>query len=360
VRAPAVLAAAALVAVIAIVSLQLSYSSGPSQTAAVVTEMRMGSPPSALAVSPDGGLAYLAGSDAQEVVNLATRRQSNLSSLSAVGELTDVALSPNRPFAFFTSEEPPGQQGPTVYVLNTMTRTVVAEISVGGTAFLVTFSSSGNEAYVVTGRGISVINVGTDGVTASIWTGFQAAVETLSPDGRTLYLASEPTVAAGLTLKPTAKLAFVDLPDRRVTRTLNEGTSIVSGLALDSRDDDLYETFCPFTGGNQTAAPPTQVINARTGRVQSTIPLQCAATAITRSGTELVGASDYGDSIALVDLRKGDQNTTIGLPPGGDEHLSAFQISTDGKTAYVDQEDDGSVGSLVTSTLYVVRLPSPA
>ena len=157
----------------------------------------------ALAATPDGTRVYTVDSTGNvSVVSVVSKTVTGTVSLRYGG--VQIALSPDGKKAYIT-----GGNGSQAYVSVLDTdpssasyNSVVAEVNVGGGAAVgVAVNPSGTKAYVtVNGKSVSVIDTGTNTVSASIPVNGAAGVA-VSPDGNIAYVAS---LSAGLAVIDTA------------------------------------------------------------------------------------------------------------------------------------------------------------
>ena len=135
----------------------------------VIKTIPVGGSPSRVALTPDGGRAYVlnGGGDSVSVISTVTN---TVTTTIPVGDLPDsVAISPDGTRAYVTIEN-----AGTVSVISTATNTITANIPVGDFAGGIALTPNGARAYVAaahspaTSGDVVVIDTATNTVTATI------------------------------------------------------------------------------------------------------------------------------------------------------------------------------------------------
>ena len=160
----------------------------------VTNTITVGFQPFGLAVSPDGGTAYVAnnGDSTVSVIDTATNTVTttiNITGPPARYTPFGVALSPTQAKAYVTNA---GHDE--VFVIDTATNAVSTTITVGGDPHQVALSPDGGTAYVNNSDGVpgslSVIETATNTITGTInmTAGSSPRGVVVSPDGATIYV----------------------------------------------------------------------------------------------------------------------------------------------------------------------------
>ena len=263
------------------------------------------SEPWGAAVRSDESLAYavsLNGGGSPgfvSVINTATNTIIGTSIPVGVGP-TAIALTPNGSMAYVTNET-----SNTVTAINTATDTVAATISVGRNPFLVAVSPDGTTAYVANNSytspntgSVSVINTATNTVTATIPLGGTSdpAGLMVTPDGKTLYVTN------------TNNVTVISTTTNSITTTIPIAHSV--GVAIAPNGATAY-VLSPTS---------VSVINTATNTITNTISLGAGVTpvqiAISPDGTSLYVTENSNNAIAVINTATNAISTTIGVPAG--------------------------------------------
>ena len=210
-----------------------------------------------------------------------------------------------------------------VGVTRTKSRTVENFIPTGELPIGAAFSPDGGTAYISNelGRSVSVIDVASGRVTASISTGeFQPFVVRVSPNGRRLYIAVNNTV-----------VLIVATATNRIIRSVEVGLA-PNGFAVHPDGRRLYvSTFLGTT---------VSEIDMVTQRVLRTFSLEGRPQemALNRKGTRLYVANEAG-YLNEIDLMSGRELPRIPLAGGG----FGVGITPDDVEAYVSEPGVGKV-----------------
>ena len=236
-------------------------------TGAAVATLPTNGVAEALAFSPDGSTVYAAESgDYVGVINVATN---TLAANIPVGFWpTSLAVSPSGSTVYVTNA-----QSNTISVINASTDTVTATIPAGASPQSVVISPDGSTLYVAGSGDISndeagtltMISTATEGITGTISMGDNAgaAAVALSPDGTTAYVADANNNAVSvIDLATDAITATIPVglfpdsltvtPDGRAVYVANSSSESVS--VIDTATDTVTATV-PIAGG------PAQVAN---------------------------------------------------------------------------------------------------
>jgi DNA-binding beta-propeller fold protein YncE len=297
----------------------------------------VGGNPEAMAVTPNGGFAYViyGASNVVKIVNLATHKVATIH----VGEsLTDLAMTPSGDELYLTSDGGTNSYHKTVYALSTRTNTSLANINVGGSSSTVAISADGRFAYVTTTDALKIIDTATQHVTGSVplATGFAAGEMVVSPDGKTTYVATNETSGGE---NVDSQILVIDVVHRKVLATIDQTVSGPCGLVASASSPLLYEATCGDSSGDGL-----RVFNERTEMFERGIKLNggLQGIALQPGGKVLYAASGYLGGLSLIDaatteLTGHEAISTPTVELGGqavNPGLDDLSISSDGSHLY--------------------------
>jgi YVTN family beta-propeller protein len=223
----------------------------------------------------------------------------------------------------------------TISVINIATHTVTATINVGDTPFGVSASPDGNTVYVSNyfGWTVSVINTGSNTVTATISYGGPSRGLVVSPDGAKLYVAND----------NINTVTVINTITNAVTATINVGLSPF-GIAVSPDGSKVY-----VTNSNSNSV---SVINTSTNTVIDTIPVSSLPTGITVSpdGTKIYVSNSGAATVSVIDANNNTVSATInvGSQPEG------IVETPDGTRLYVANRSSNYVSVINTSNNTVI------
>jgi YVTN family beta-propeller protein len=201
---------------------------------AVIGTIAVGFLPSGLALSPSGTILYVANSQDQTVMKINTSTQTVLATISVSGFPDGVAVSPDGTRVYVTCEGVGGQQAVgTLAVIETTNNTVIGAIDVGEFSPQdVAVSPDGSMVYVANGSStntVRVIDTVSMSVIATVTVGAGPNGLAVSPDGKRVYVTnfSDDTVSVIGTVSNT------------VTSTIAVGNS-PRGVAVSSDGDRIF------------------------------------------------------------------------------------------------------------------------
>lgn len=269
-----------------------------------------------MAISPNGKIGYFtnAESGTLTIVNLITHRRHPV---HLGWQLTDVAISPDGNRVYVTSHGGGGPSAGTVFALSTATDRVVANMVTDSTD-TVAFSPNGKVVYVQTSSRLLLIDVKTNRVIRTIATGHLApALEAVSPNGRYVYLASDPFTWPS---RP-GYFEVVNIPESRPIAIVNQGkTALPCSLAVNSAGALVYESFCGALSGTSRHALRIRELSASTGRTKAILPLDALGLAVNADGSRLYAADPGLPTVHVISTSTNEPVATI---PVGPQHSSA-------------------------------------
>ncbi len=280
----------------------------------------------AMAVSPNGKLAYLSGTNMSSIylVDIASHTLAQVQ-IHPGANVTGVAVTPDGRELYVTSN---GSNAAgirrTLYVVNTTTNRVTGAINVGGSSSFVAFSPDGRTAFVGVDNGLDFVDVQLQKVTTQIPIQQGASLIAVNPNGQSVYVVSD-------------LLQVINVKQRKVVATLGASNSGACGLALNPQGTTLYESFCSTVGSSIRAVEPMQVIDTTTNSVTSQIPISGGSRgiAVSPSGNVVFTASDVRYGIDAFDARK---HSLIGVIPvaTGSKYsiLNLVNIDSSGREMY--------------------------
>jgi YVTN family beta-propeller protein/VCBS repeat-containing protein len=287
----------------------------------IIATITAGTNASGIAFSPNGSKAYVANEtdNTVSVINTAT----NAVTTVPVGNgPLRVAVSPDGTAAYVTDFF-----GGTVSVINTATNAVTT-IPVGANPTGVVFSPNGNTAYVASrGTGVlSVINTVTNSVT-NISVGSQPFGVALSPNGSTAYVTND--LSSGT-------VSVVDLATKQITATVGVG-SFPKGIAVSPDGSTAYVA--------NLASSSVSVINTATHAVTNiTVGTGPSGVAVSPDGSTAYVTNQNSGTVSVIDTATKTVITTF--PVGTNSVGVAF--SPNGNIAYVTNAGAGTVSVIYT------------
>jgi LPXTG-motif cell wall-anchored protein len=306
----------------------------------VTGTISVGTGPFAEALSADGSRLYVgslvgANSGAVSVVDTATGVWTGTIATSAPA-LTSLALSPDGSRLYT------GHRGGQVRAIDTATGTVAASASAGTSVYGVAVSPDGSRLYTSnynTGR-VQVLNASTLTATGTtIPVGANPRLITISADGSRAYVANQ----GGTGLTGPGSVSVIDLVTDTVTATIPTGPDTVA-VALSPDGTTLYASNL----GDNTVSVIDVASNTVTGSIHvGNQPFQIA---FTPDGTRAYVTAGADNAVSVIDTAARSVVSTI--PVGA---LPApIRISADGLTAYVGNENDATVSVIALDTFPAV------
>ncbi|MFI8594845.1 InlB B-repeat-containing protein [Microbacterium sp. NPDC078428] len=276
--------------------------------------------PISLAVSPDGATVYTANAlnDSVSVIDAVTN---TITATVTVGDGPyGVALSPDGATVYTAN-----YSGDSVSVINTATNTVVDTISVGGGPRAVAVSPDGATVYTADyfGESVSVIDTATNTVVGTIWGLGGPVAVAVSPDGATVYTANSDD-----------SVSVIDTATSTVVDTIRVGGG-PRAVAVSPDGATVYSA--------DYFNDSVSVIDTATNIVVDTIigPGVPTAVAVSPDGATVYTANS-DDSVSVIDTAT---NTVTGTAAVGDGPV-AVAVSPDGATVYTADYSGDSVSVL--------------
>ena len=309
--------------------------------------IRAGNGVDAIAVTPDGKIAYAVNSNnaGPDVIPISTATLTAGPGLTVGDRLTGVAVTPDGRTAYVLSYETG-----TAIPISTVTGKPGAAISVGGAGAFPTaiaITADGKTAYVpvTTFRGDEMVTPidtasGTAGKPIRVGTsdagGCEADAIAITPDGKTAYVTNYTAgtvtaIAAGTAGPPIpvgkAPSYIAITPDGKTAYVSNAGSGTVT----------------PIRVATNTPGPPIKI-----GKPINPIASGCAteAIAITPDGKTAYVTSYNGGTVIPISTATG----TAGPPIRTGTDPFDIAITPDGKTAYVSNKGSGTVTPIDTAT----------
>jgi len=269
-------------------------------------------------------------------IGLAASGTGDISSFTAVNNgntavIANITATPTLAgFAYIANSIPSGA----ISVVNIATDVVVATIPVGRFPECVAISPNGKLVYVTDfdDNNVLVINTATSAVIATIpiAPGPSYGIS-VSPDGSLVYVANQ----------GPGTVTVIDAVTNKVISTILIGKfSNPNGLLISPDGNTVYVS----NGRDGTVS----VINASTNLVISTIVVGSTpwGLALSKDGKVLYAANEGSGNVSVIDVATGMvvSNITVGNSPVG------ISISPDGSLAYVSNLGDGTVSVINTAT----------
>jgi YVTN family beta-propeller protein len=280
----------------------------------------VGQQPGRVAITPDGGRAYVTnfGSDTVSVLGSGLGTET----VRVGRQPSVVAIAPNGRFAYVTDNG-----SGDVSVLDTAGRAVVATVKVGTRPSGVAVTPDGRRVYVANQASgtVSVIDTSNNTVTATVRASEPTAVA-VSPDGRYAYVTN-----FGVGIGP-GNVAVIDTASNTVTATIPTGITPGS-IAVSPDGARAYVTN--FTSDTVT------VIDTASRAVAATVTVgqNPANLAITPDGGHVLVTNQDDDTLSVLDTTGNTVATTVPVGP----QPNGVAIAPDGRGGYVTNSGTGTV-----------------
>ena len=226
-----------------------------------------------------------------------------------------------------------------VSVINVATNTVTATVPVGTTPFYLATTPVGGYVYVTNfySNDVSVINTATNSLTTTIPVGNNPSGVAFTPDGAFAYVVNYDFLNTG-----SSTVSVINTATNSVTTTLTVGNHPLD-VAITPDGAFAYVT--------NTDANTVSVINTATNTITTTIPVgyEPFGVAITPDGSNIY-VSNISATVSVI--AASTNSVTVTIPVGG--VLGEIAISPDGSLAYVTNGDLNKVSVINTSTNSVI------
>ncbi len=268
-----------------------------SQTDQVIgSPISVGSRPRAIAITPDGGTAYVANFNDGTVSVIDTQTKQTLGSPIGVGaNPRSVAITPSGRFAYVAN-----QGSGTVSVIDTTTnQSLGTPITVGPAPISIAITPDGKLAYVVVNGSKSVAAIDTQTnqvVGAPISVGLDPHGIAITPDGRLAYVAND----------GSNSVSVIDLQTNQEL-----GTPIAVGLnpfavAITPNSRTAYVTNFSSASVSAIDTQTNKVVGAPI--IVGSAPI---AIAVTPDGQRAYAVNDSSKSVSVIDTQT---NQVVGAP----------------------------------------------
>jgi YVTN family beta-propeller protein len=291
-----------------------------------------GVPAPTVAVTPNGGYAYVTncGDNTVSVVNTST--DTIVATVLVGNSPFGVAITPSGAFAYVTNT---GDS--TVSVIDTANNTVVSTVAVGNGPFGVAITPNGAFAYVVNGGGqsVSVINTATNTVTATISIGQNNGFVAITPNGAFAYV----SIFSGL-------IDVIDTSSNTVVAEVSTGGA-GTNLAFVAITPNGSFAYVAASGRNTI-----YVVNTATNTVATTIPVGNfpVGVAITQNGSLAYVTNQNDNTVSVINIGTNTVVTTVAvgtkpygmaISPGDDD--TQFALLNGSNTFTGNQTVNGAV-----------------
>ncbi len=312
---------------------------------AVVDTIGVGGTPTHIAVSPDGGRAYIINTTGKSVSVIDTATNEVITTIPVGRTPTQVAVSPNGTRAYVTNTT-----SNTVSVIDTdpvsaTYNTVIATIRVGRTPTQVAVSPNSSRAYVTNTTSNTVSVIDTDPVSAT----YNTVVATIRVGWTPTQIAVTPDGTAYVTNATSKSVSVINTSTNTVIRTIRVGwtpTQIVVS-------PDGTSAYVTNTASNTVSVINTNPVSNTYNTVVATIRVGRAPTqiAVSRDGTLAYVTNTGSKSVSVIDTANKTVIDTIGVGRAPTQ----VALSPDGALVYVTNTGSKSVSVIDTATNTVVN-----
>lgn len=272
-----------------------------------------------IAISPDGSTLYLANQGDNTIQAISTRTFLTTTTINISQIPNGVAVSPNGKLVYAVSAEANGSGG-SVSVIDVGTATVTATIPVGNEPLCVAFTPDVSRAYVPnqSDNAVSVIDVDKSAVVATIPKITAPDGVAVTPDGRTVYFPAN--VEKGT-------VTAVDVATSQVVATIDVYPFPGAIAVVPQRAAPLAASVLPGSRSTQTGSTATvfaTMLNAGTNTLSGCY--------IALPGDASPGLTlDYQTTNPATNALTGKANTPTNIAAGGAESfVLSFSSETDG------------------------------
>ncbi|HWC35235.1 MAG TPA: YncE family protein [Mycobacteriales bacterium] len=308
------------------------------------TSVPIGAEPRTVTITPDGRLAYVTNEHAPTLTVVDTATRAVVATVPIGGAQGSVAVTPDSRFAYVTWAD----TGSHVAVIDTSTNSVVDTISVGNSPAGIAVSPNGQRVYVADyyANAVSVIDTASNAVVDTIGVGSNPSSVAITPDGRFAYVADAYQTGS------SGQVSVIDTTTDQVTQT-------VSGLGGEPWDiaitpDGRFAYVADFGG-------QVDVIDTAHNTLSATVKLEpdsaVQGVAIAPNGQYAYVTDSRGNtnSFTVKAIRISDNKVVASVDVGASP--DGIAITPDGRFAYVaDNSGDVTVidlGSILVPTKLV-------
>lgn len=326
-------------------------------SATMVKSIGLPTMPGAMAVSPDGTMAYVVYQDSDLLTSINLKRMQIVRNvhLRGPGALTGVALD-RAGELYLTSRCVTGACTDTVYVVNTRTLKELARIDVGGSSSTVSAAANGAEMYVTnlypsasTGNVLSVIDVRSRSVTSKVPINPFPVASVMNPQNDRLYVATQ--AGAGSKGAIQGSLQIIDLANVTVLTTIEQNQVDPCALAVGPNGAVVYETLCGASSEN--ASLPVLSLNTVTNQVYSFLKTDNGADGISTSTDGRIVFIGESGVLLRVNSRSGKKMSSVSVGNDVSSDLSNFVVSpANSELIGLNNGSSGSVFSLTTKSRF--------
>lgn len=295
----------------------MSPSGPPLSPAAVLATIPVGTPPTLLAISPDGSRVFAASSG--QLAIIATASNAVTATATIPSYANGVAVTPDGTKVLVDSV-----LGASMTVVDAASGAVLSpidliiEIHPGGYGRLAV-APSGQRA-LVTNQGkeyLAIVNLNGQPTTESLLDQRPSDV-TFSPDGRTLY------VTGCRDFCTTGTVEALDASSLATVRSFVVGP----GPYRFALSPDGTRGYTTNIGG-----PSLSILNMASGAIVATVPVgvEPSGLAVSPDGTKVYVASQAQSTLTVIDAKAGTVLATMATPAGAREIV----VSPDGRRVYL-------------------------
>ncbi|MBI1818052.1 MAG: DUF4215 domain-containing protein [Deltaproteobacteria bacterium] len=278
--------------------------------------------------APNTVAAYVTNGQSGTVSVINTMTNSVVATVTVGSNPEGVAVGPNAALVYVANQVSAGMS-----VINTSTNFLAATVGFGNGSHMVAITPDGARAYVTTtSSGVFVLDTATNGVVATtpVFPMYDIAI---TPDGASAYV-TEGT--SGF-----SNVRVVDTASNTVTATIPAGVDVV-GIAISPDGSRAYAT-------NANAAATVTVIDTGTKSVVGTIPVGVDPLGVAFSPNGAIAYVANGQSSGTVSVIDTAASTVIATIPVG-QYPAFVAFTPDGSAAYVTNRVSDTVSVVDTAT----------
>ena len=237
-------------------------------------------------------------------------------------------LAQAAPFAYITNAG-----AGNVSVIDVATNAIAATVPLGTNPASVSVSPDGSRVYISNqgGNNVSVLSTATNTVTATVPVGRSPRGVAITPDGARAYVANG----------DVANISVLSTATNIVTATIPVGIS-PRGVAVTPDGSRVYVANYGFSSSN------VSVISTATNTVIATVPVGVSpfGVAVTPDGTRVYVTNLFSNNVSVISTAT---NTVIATVPVGSIPLGVA-ITPDGSRGYVANQGGNTVSVIATAS----------